>query len=232
MGLRLRKKFPWFFRKAYVPELSKTALSANEKGPIAQIANVGMYAILLKTKGYECWPYFSVHDLKTGKYKQIYALFLMQFIDPRPENRRKELIQVFVPPLEYVDETKAIIRRIPFPLIKEENVIAYNEHKFQQKGRLAQPMGKKGWIIDWKIVWEPGLEDDLLMEKLEKKVTLEELKNIQKIKVFHTLKLGGWGESVQGQAFTEYIHNIYHLQYLDAGTLHITEDGSLIGDIG
>lgn len=209
----LEKKYPWFFKLAWLPVLRDT------KGKTSCLENIGIHPVFVKQKDLDFWP-----RLSNG----VPAIYLMQFFHPE-DVEQKTLIQIFVPPLQYVDEEKAIIRRIPKSQLTDRIKMTQPRglRKFEEK-----PTDKNGCIIKWEKIMDPAVQSQEKHEKLEKVATQKEISFLKNLPSEETLKIGGWGNTMQWEPFEGFINNIYISQYVDAGTLHIMEDGTLEGDFG
>lgn len=225
---RLEKKYGHLFREAQIPILVHDVkkMCAQKYPSSAAFPNIGKYPGFFQCKHCRVWPTFKVQK------KTIPYLFLMQYYNPihDQKNKHQDLIQVWVPPLEYVDEHSALIKIIPYSYLNDA-LVEYITPEAVSKYEDA-PSEKQGFIKKWKTVNEPGNMIDENLDYLERHGTQDEYKEFSNLKPpMNVVKLGGYGATTQGIDFHPFISNVYLYQWGDAGTVHILKDGKMEGDM-
>jgi len=179
--------------------------------------------------------------------------FIMQFVDPRPG--KNELVQLFMDDI-YDDSGNlpcVYFRRLNLtqPLthvrIPEPENIVKNEDKNTGEPIYGKAQRITGWLVRdeppssefiyslIKPVYWPNIqgigdyaEYDRIFDQVYRQIVADP-ENMEK--TYKMLKIDGYGDSVQGIEYTEFIHNLFNGHYGDSGVLHISEDGIVNGDM-
>lgn len=127
--------------------------------------------------------------------------FIMQFIDPRPPHR---FVRLFVSSPLHAEEGK---EHVNLKVIDLSLTCQYDGPK--RNGKQAQE------IVGWLRKWEVFPDDHDGEYELP----------------YDGLKIGGVGNTCQGNLYTHYIQNIHADNWGDGGSLHISSKGELEGDM-
>ena len=178
----------------------------------------------------DTWP---TERLIDPEYGDAPLCFIAQFIDPR--YARNELTQIFM-----MDEKDfgpeahvAWIRKID--LSKPFKQIIIEEPENVPNKEMIEPFE----IIGWRRSLE--LAPSTLHEFTERLRDLQgqngyrgDYHDIYSVndRSFSQFKLGGYGNSCQGEDYDFEYQNVFAEQWGDCGTLHINADGTIDGDMG
>jgi hypothetical protein len=163
--------------------------------------------------------------------------FIAQFLDPRPSHRH-EFVRLFAADELAIDagEAQAELKRFDLQSITKINI--YDNVK-APKEIYAPPRIIQGWTHTWELApnelrREVALKThtdensevvDILLESV-----LEEFA-ANGFRMWPGFKVGGVGNTSQYASYTDaFVCNIYADRWGEGGSLHIMEDGSLVGD--
>jgi hypothetical protein len=190
------------FVPAFVPVLACTLEPSAEGERIG--GSPGLYPD-------EAWP-----ELEAAP-----ATFVMQFWDPRPGARRV-FWQLFVPRLDLIEtgQEEVLLRTVPEP----------RELVLREPPRDAEPYPLEacGDIVGWRthVDLQVNAAYTYLEERGLDSAALEEVNNAAGVKI------AGVGASSQGRDYALFIQNLFYEDWGDGGSLHVSEDGQLDGDMG
>ena len=154
---------------------------------------------------------------------------IIQFIDPL----KNDFVRVFLTGDED-DEPRPTILRAPIDDTRPVRVATEPPGIRHITDRYDKPLQ----ITGWELRNEAG--DDWVMEILRDKEEngdewqelVQEVMNTVRVPKSFDIKLFGYGDSSQGIQYTPYVTNVYYQSYGDMGTIHVTEDGRMEGDMG
>lgn len=129
------------------------------------------------------------------------AVFVMQFRDPRPGKGHGKFMQLFVPQLDDIEGSGDEV------LLREVDPESLVDPDTLSRMPHVDLYGPPRLIMSWKQAWETP------------------------DKVFEGEKLGGIGSSCQGEDYRHFVQNLFPGEWGDAGSLHISDDGHLFGDM-
>jgi hypothetical protein len=196
----------------WIPQLKKLKVDADK--PSAEKIG-GLPGLPRGSK----WPYLS------GKP----AVFIMQFRDPRPGHKQR-FLQLFVPQVEDIRGSgeKVVLRQVdPDALVAPARTYpgtTYGEHVFEIAGWTSGRETSEHHVARARCESENEADEQECVEQMEE--VREQLP-----RHYAREKVGGLGETCQGDDYALFIHNLFPAQWGDAGYLHVTEDGRLVGDM-
>jgi hypothetical protein len=141
------------------------------------------------------------------------AVFVMQFRDPRFGPSLGQFTQLFVP---HEDDIDGDGDQVHFQTINEQDVSKLVFPKKHPSGALYAPKARV--IKSW----------------LESEETFDEMfgeAGGPSENAYRSEKIGGIGETCQGINYTLFIQNLFPGEWGDAGSLHVSDEGLMFGDM-
>jgi hypothetical protein len=174
----------------------------------------------------ESWPFLN------GKP----AMFVMQFHDPRP-GQRKRFVQLFLPQELEGSGEQALIRVIPdvnqlklATRVPIENGL-YSDALESNQGTIRLITGwqrmdeTSHFHIQAYFLEHAAIPLDETWDRLER----GEFGRVPT--PYEQEKIGGIGNACQDSDFTMFIQNLFPLEWGDAGSIHVSDDGLVAGDM-
>jgi hypothetical protein len=216
----------WWVR-VWIPRLSKPLQDASLDRPDAEKIG-GLPGLMPDSISIRDWPQLNRKP----------AVFVMQFRDPRPGQNAK-FMQLFVPQMDDIEGAgeKVILKTIAsndvpkliFPKVSPLGATYGLGARFIEGWTKARETSEQH-VSEVACQNTQGREQTDCFEQIESKLFAQPAGLFPE--PFPYEKIGGLGNTAQGYDYALFIQNLYPDQWGDGGSLHVSEDGKLFGDMG